>query len=131
MAKDNPEVLQWIKENPEQGKVLEATHTLRGANSLLKKFETMRERVTSGNRLSYGMKYFGAHTGRDSGDSGFNVQNMPREGMYGADLRRCIRAGAGKTLLVADLSQIEARCVAWLAGEWDLFERGQSGSRLV
>ena len=127
MAKDNPEVLQWIKENPEQGKVLEATHTLRGANSLLKKFETMRERVTSGNRLSYGMKYFGAHTGRDSGDSGFNVQNMPREGMYGADLRRCIRAGAGKTLLVADLSQIEARCVAWLAGEWDLLKEAKAG----
>jgi DNA polymerase len=127
MAKDDPEVQEWMKQNPKQGRVLEATHTLRGANSLLKKFVTMRERVGSDNRLSYGMKYFGAHTGRDSGDAGFNVQNMPREGMYGADLRSCIRAGAGKILLVADLSQIEARCVAWLAGEQELLDAAATG----
>ena len=121
MAKDDPEVIEWIKANPKEGEVLQATHKLRGANSLLKKFSTMVQRVDNG-RLAYGLKYFGAHTGRDSGDSGFNVQNMPRGGMYGADLRSCIRAGAGKTLLVSDLAQIEARCAAWLAGESDMLE---------
>jgi DNA polymerase I-like protein with 3'-5' exonuclease and polymerase domains len=126
MAKDDPEVLEWIKKNPEEGAVLEATHTLRGANSLLKKFSTMVGRVEN-DRLAYGLKYFGAHTGRDSGDSGFNVQNMPRGGMYGADLRSCIRAGQGKTLLVSDLAQIEARCAAWLAGESDMLDLARQG----
>jgi len=127
MAKDNEEVQAWMKQNPRQGKVLEATHILRGANSLLKKFETMRTRVRPDGRLGYGMKYFGAHTGRDSGDAGFNVQNMPREGMYGANLRKCIKAPEGKVLLVADLAQIEARGVAWLAGENDLLNLARGG----
>jgi len=126
MAKDDLEVQEWIKKNPEEGKVLEATHDLRGANSLLKKFVTMSSRVEDG-RLSYGLKYFGAHTGRDSGDSGFNMQNLPRGGMYGADLRSCVRAGAGKTLLVSDLAQIEARCAAWLAGEEEMLDMARQG----
>ena len=126
MAKNDPEVIEWIKNNPEEGKVLVATHDLRGANSLLKKFSTMSGRIENG-RLPFGMKYFGAHTGRDSGDSGFNMQNMPRGGMYGADLRSCIRAGEGKTLLVSDLAQIEARCAAWLAGEEDMLDLARQG----
>jgi len=126
MAKDDPEVKEWIVKNPEEGRVLEATHELRGANSLLKKFSTMLQRVDNG-RLPYGLKYFGAHTGRDSGDSGFNMQNLPRGGMYGADLRSCVRAGEGKTLLVSDLAQIEARCAAWLAQEDDMLELARQG----
>lgn len=127
MAKDDAEVREWMELNPVQARVLEATHILRGANTLLKKFEKMRERVRPDGRLGYGMKYFGAHTGRDSGDAGFNVQNMPREGMYGADLRKCVRAPEGKVLLVADLSQIEARGVAYLAQENDLLDIARSG----
>ena len=126
MAKDDLEVQEWIKKNPEEGKVLVATHELRGANSLLKKFVTMSSRIEDG-RLAYGLKYFGAHTGRDSGDSGFNVQNMPRGGMYGADLRSCISAGEGRTLLVSDLAQIEARCAARLSGETEMLARARQG----
>lgn len=126
MAKDDLEVQEWINQNPKEGRVLEATHDLRGANSLLKKFVTMSSRVENG-RLAYGLKYFGAHTGRDSGDSGFNMQNLPRGGMYGADLRSCVCAGSGKTLLVSDLAQIEARCAAWLAGEVDMLEMARQG----
>jgi DNA polymerase I-like protein with 3'-5' exonuclease and polymerase domains len=128
MAKDDPEVQAWMEDNPEEGKVLEATHTLRGANSLLKKFETMLARVRPDERLSFAMKYFGANiTGRDSGDGGFNTQNMPREGLYGVDLRGCIRAPSGSKLLVADLSQIEARGAAWLAGENNLLDLARQG----
>ena len=47
--------------------------------------------------------------------------------MYGADLRSCIRAGAGRTLLVSDLAQIEARCAAWLAGETEMLEMAEQG----
>jgi len=128
MAKDNPDVIKWIKENPEEGAVLEATHILRGGNNLRKKFIKMRGRVRADNRLGYGLKYFGANiTGRDSGDGGFNTQNMGRKDLYGVNLRACIYAPPGKILLVADLAQIEARGAAFLAGEEDLLDMARQG----
>lgn len=123
MAKDNDQVLKWIKENPEEGAVLKAIHTLGGANTLLEKVKKMRERIRPDGRLPYGLKYFGASpTGRDSGDSGFNMQNLPRDEMYGFNLRNTILAPPGKCFLSADYGQIEARCCAYLAGEWEILE---------
>jgi DNA polymerase I-like protein with 3'-5' exonuclease and polymerase domains len=127
MSKDDPAVREWMKRHPKQSEVLEATHLLRGANSLLKKLKTMQSRVVDG-RFGYSLKYFGAHTGRDSGAGGFNVQNMPRGEMYGVDLRSMIKAPEGKVFLIADLAQIEARCVAYLAGEWGILEKAKGGS---
>ncbi len=60
------------------------------------------------------MKYFGAVPGRWSGDSGFNVQNMPRGEMFGADLRKCFQPSDGNVFVIADLCQIEPRILAWL-----------------
>jgi len=54
------------------------------------------------------LRYYGAHTGRSSGDDKLNMQNLPR----GA-FRKALVAPAGQTLIVADYSQIEARVVAW------------------
>lgn len=57
-------------------------------------------------------KYFGAHTGRFSGDGGYNFANLKR----GSPLRDAIEAPAGFRIAHRDSSQIEARIVAWLAG---------------
>lgn len=127
MSKDDSETLKWMQEHPKQAKVLEATHLLRGSNALMKKLRTIENRTNNG-RCSYGLKYFGAHTGRDSGDGGFNVQNMPRGEMYGVDLRGMIEASSEKVLLIADLAQIEARCAAYLAGETEILESARSGA---
>lgn len=62
------------------------------------------------------LNYYGAHTGRASGGDKVNLQNLPR----GGALRRSIRAPEGHSLVASDSSQIEARVVAWLAGETDL-----------
>ena len=62
------------------------------------------------------LNYYGAHTGRASGGDKINLQNLPR----GGALRAAIRAPEGHALVASDSSQIEARVVAWLAGEDNL-----------
>jgi DNA polymerase len=62
------------------------------------------------------LNYYGAHTGRASGGDKVNLQNLPR----GGALRQSIQAPTGHSLVASDSSQIEARVVAWLAGETDL-----------
>jgi DNA polymerase len=69
------------------------------------------------------LNYYGAHTGRASGGDKINLQNLPR----GGSLRQAITAPTGHTLVAVDSSQIEARVVAWLAGETDLVEAFAQG----
>jgi len=57
--------------------------------------------------------YHGAFTGRFSGGNKDNLQSLPR----GGTLRYALCAPPGHTLLMCDLAQIEARVVAWVAGE--------------
>ena len=64
------------------------------------------------------LNYYGAHTGRFSGGDKMNLQNLPR----GGALRRSLCAPEGKVLIACDSAQIEARVVAWLAGQNDLLE---------
>jgi DNA polymerase len=70
------------------------------------------------------LRYSGAHTHRLSGDWALNLQNLPRKG----ELRGALRAPDGHVVVAADAAQIEARIVAWLAGETKLvngFRRGE------
>lgn len=123
MDKRDPLYAIWKNSNPEVAYIAEAMGDYRSANALLKKLKTLKTRVRpSDDRFGYGLKYCGAHTGRDSGDSGFNVQNMPRGEMFGVDLRSLITAAPGKTLVICDLSQIEPRCLAYLSGDMKMLE---------
>jgi len=56
------------------------------------------------------------NTGRFSGGDKVNLQNLPR----GGALRKAIAAPDGMTVVACDSSQIEARLVAYLAGQTDL-----------
>ena len=64
------------------------------------------------------LNYYGAHTGRASGGDKINLQNLPR----GGELRKSIKSPKGHLLVASDSAQIEARVVAWLAGETSLVE---------
>lgn len=62
------------------------------------------------------LKMYGAHTQRWSGGDKFNPQNFPRSSL----LRQALRAPDGYKLIVIDSAQIEARVLAYLAGQTDL-----------
>lgn len=63
-------------------------------------------------------KYYAAHTGRLGGGDDTNLQNLAR----GSELRNAIMAPPSHVLIGGDLSQIEARIVAWLAQQVDLVQ---------
>lgn len=68
------------------------------------------------------LKYYAAHTGRWGGTDKINLQNLPSRGANKNKLKRSIRAPKGHVVIDCDSSQIEARTVAWLAGQNDLVE---------
>lgn len=85
-------------------------------NSNIKETKTARL-ISAANendgRVPVAYNYHGAFTGRFSGGNKYNLQSLPR----GGTLRYALQAPPGHTLLMCDLAQIEARVVAWVAGE--------------
>jgi DNA polymerase I-like protein with 3'-5' exonuclease and polymerase domains len=85
-------------------------------------------------RMPVPLKYYAAHTGRWGGDDKVNLQNLPARGNNAGKLKSAIRAPKGYILIDADSSQIEARTVAWLAGQTDLvdaFEKGEDVYKIM
>lgn len=79
-------------------------------------------------RLPIPLKYYGAHTGRWSGLDAVNLQNLPSRDKKKKALKNSIMSPPGYVVINSDSSQIEARVLAWLAGQDDLvqqFERGE------
>lgn len=74
-------------------------------------------------KLPVPIKYYAAHTGRWGGEDKINLQNLPRE----SKLKSAIVAPDGYVMIDCDSSQIEARTVAWLAGQTDLVEAFDKG----
>ena len=73
------------------------------------------------------VRYYAAHTGRWGGDDKINLQNLPSRGVNGKKLKQSILAPEGHTLIDADSAQIEARVLAWLAGQDDLTKAFRDG----
>ena len=73
------------------------------------------------------LRYYAAHTGRWGGDDKVNLQNLPSRGANAGKLKNSIRAPKGYVMIDSDSSQIEARTLAWLAGQDDLVEAFAKG----
>ena len=71
------------------------------------------------------LNYYGAHTGRYSGGEKLNLQNLPSRGNN--RIRRSLRAPKGYKLVACDSSQIEARILAYLAGQKNLVQAFKEG----
>lgn len=69
------------------------------------------------------LNYYGAATGRYSGAEKINCQNLQR----GSALRTSLCAPPGYMVAVADSSNIEARMLAWLAGQEELLHVFRTG----
>ena len=95
--------------------------------------ETRTERfigISQRGSLPVPLRYYAAHTGRWGGDDKLNLQNLPRI----SSLKYAIIPPDGYVILDSDSSQIEARTVAWLAGQDDLvdaFEAGQDVYKIM
>jgi DNA polymerase len=95
--------------------------------------ETRTERfinISKRGSMPVPLRYYAAHTGRWGGDDKLNLQNLPRKSL----LKESIVAPDGYVLIDADSSQIEARTVAWLAGQVDLtnaFERREDVYKIM
>ena len=78
-------------------------------------------------KLPVPIKYYAAHTGRWGGDDKINLQNLPSRGQNAGKLKASIKPPAGYVMIDSDSSQIEARTVAWMAGQTDLVEAFDNG----
>ena len=88
--------------------------------------ETRTERfigIANRGALPVPLRYYAAHTGRWGGDDKVNLQNLPRK----STLKYAMIAPAGYVILDSDSSQIEARTLAWLAGQNDLVQAFDDG----
>jgi DNA polymerase len=76
--------------------------------------------ISDRGRLPIMLNYYGAHTGRFSGGDKINLQNLPARGNN--KIRQALEAPTHHKVIACDSSQIEARMVAWLAGQDDLVQ---------
>ena len=89
------------------------------AETRAKRFLAIAERGP----LPVPLRYYAAHTGRWGGSDKINMQNLPR----GSVLKDALKAPKGFKFIDSDLSQIEARVLAWLAGQQDLVDAFANG----
>ncbi len=117
-AEKETQAQKWEGEFGDKYPWVNGVRAFRKANKHLKAVETMLSRTRPSGRMGYELKYFGATTGRDSGGGGWNAQNLPKGEIAGVELRKLIVAPEGKTLVVADLAQIESRVILYLAKDF-------------
>ena len=99
-----------------------------GTKSTLEETRTQRFiDISKRGLLPVPVRYYAAHTGRWGGDDKINLQNLPSRGPNGKKLKSSIIAPEGHSLIDCDSSQIEARVLAWLAGQDDLTKQFADG----
>jgi len=90
---------EWQNTYGEKHKWIGALTAWRSINKVYKTFLLVKERLRPDGTMPFGSKYFGAHTGRVSGDARVNMYNMRKvpifcneHGLLEANERRCLTA---------------------------------------
>jgi DNA polymerase len=129
LAEGDEDAQEWLRIHSKQYTWVNAVKNWRRINSLKKKIESFNYATMPDGRYYGGLMYYGAHTGRFSGSGGnLNLQNLPRDEMFGVNLRHLISTKPDKRLVVVDLSQIEVRTLCWLAQDYDTMKEIKSCS---
>lgn len=116
LAKTDVDAQKWIRAHGHKYKWIESVTNWRRINAIKKKLDSFEYATMPDNRYYGGIMYYGGHTGRFSGSGGnLNLQNLPRDEMFGVNMRNLITAPKGRKLVVVDLSQIEVRTLCWLS----------------
>lgn len=114
----------------------------RSAVTVAARLATMQRYAELGIGIPVHLVYYGAHTGRFAGGGGFNFQNLtsPTRAATAFDrevaslVRECIIAGTidgvPQVFVPTDAAQIEARVLAWLAGEQSILDAYATGADL-
>jgi DNA polymerase bacteriophage-type len=127
-----------------------------GKTTSLAKLDRVPEMTLGGGRLRFALRYSSAQTGRWA-SSGLQIHNLPKRKQDGLEataidyavetadlgllglvtaeplaalsgcLRSVIAAPEGRTLIAGDFSAVEARGLAWLAGEQTVLDRFRRG----
>lgn len=126
----NDEAFKELANHPDE-RVQALVAARLGTKSTLEETRTTRFiSIAKRGKMPVPLRYYAAHTGRWGGDDKLNLQNIPRK----SALKKAIMPPDGYVLINADSSQIEARTVAWLAGQTDLvdaFEKGEDVYKIM
>lgn len=123
----NDEAFKALAEHPDE-RVQALVAARLGNKSTLE--ETRTERfiaISKRGELPIPLQYYAAHTGRWGGTDKINMQNLPSRGPNAGKLKKAILAPKGFVIVDSDSAQIEARMLAWLAGQADLVEAFRNG----
>lgn len=141
-AKKSAEFMKWAEKN---GTIpyVKARQDYSSINMHAKRIDNILNTVDENGRIHPPFKYFGAHTGRDSGNAkedetsresspAVNMLNMAKKpilkgnpgvfGGAGVGMRGMIIPRPGYVFAIYDYSQIEARHVLWAAGDTEFFD---------
>ncbi len=121
LAKSDQGMKDLLEDDDPQVQALAAARL--GVKSTLEETRTQRFIDIAGRgKLPVPVRYYAAHTGRWGGDDKINLQNLPSRGPNAKALKKCIIAPEGHSIVESDSSQIEARMLAWLAGQDDVVQ---------
>ena len=141
-AKKSAEFMKWTEKNGTISYV-KARQDHASINMHAKRVDNIINTLDEDGRLHPPFKYFGAHTGRDTGNAkedettkesspAVNMLNMAKKPILkgnpevfngeGVDIRGMFIPDPGYVFAIYDYSQIEARAVLWEADDTDFFE---------
>lgn len=132
-AKTDEDCIELTTQYPELNAVLGAMRRFRKANTLLEKLDTLVSRINPEGRLPLDILYCGAPHTRRWSSKFFNVQNLDKVPTKVTDdgqtiwTRNWVVPPPGCMFLILDYSQVEPRCLNWLAGNVNMMNALKQG----
>lgn len=111
-AHDPEAAEEWEETYAPKFKWVMGVRNLRKAKKALATMETIKLRLRADGTVAFSLKYFGAHTGRWSGDSGWNLQNQPKSPLF-------VKADGTFELDPTKIKAMDAAFDLGRIGEWE------------